>query len=59
MKSNSYYIYINAEERSLIINSLIKLRNSLIKQGRYTDAVDDVIYKITNVKKKKVKIQYI
>lgn len=41
-----------------IIQSLINMKNELIEQGRYTDAVDDVLCKFVSAKKKKVKIQY-
>ena len=33
-------------ESQLILYSLVELRNSLIKEGRYTDAVDDLILKL-------------
>ena len=35
------------------------LKNDLIAQGRYTDGVDDVLYKVTSAKKQKMKIFYI
>ncbi len=31
-----YHIYLTAEERRVVINSLIDLRNNLISQGMYT-----------------------
>ena len=34
-----YYIVLNEYERKIIINSLNELRNRLIANGRYTDAV--------------------
>lgn len=37
-----YHIYLTAEERRAVINSLIKLRNDLISQGKYTDIVDEL-----------------
>ena len=47
------------EERSRVIQSLIELKNNLAAQGRYTDAVDDVLCKVLGAKKKKLKIEYI
>ena len=38
---------------------LIALKNNLAAQGRYTDAVDDVLCKVLEAKKKKLKIEYI
>ena len=43
---------------SRVIQSLIRLKNSLIAQGRYTDGVDDVLCKVLSAKKRKVKIKY-
>lgn len=53
-----YYIALDEYERRIIINSLNELRNRLIADGRYTDAVDDVLLKIINAKKKKFKVVY-
>lgn len=51
-----YYIVLNGYERKIIINSLNELRNRLIANGRYTDAVDELLLKIINAKKKKFKV---
>ena len=52
-----YHIYLTAEERSVVINSLIDLRNSLISQGMYTDLVDELIIRISKTKAKKIKVK--
>ena len=59
MKENKYHIYLSTEERNQIIASLVGLKNKLIEQGKYTDAVDDVLCKVVKTKKKKLKIEYI
>ena len=59
MREKTYHIYLNEEERSRVIQSLIELKNNLAAQGRYTDAVDDVLCKVLGAKKKKLKIEYI
>ena len=59
MREKNYHIYLNEEERSRVIQSLIELKNNLAAQGRYTDAVDDVLCKVLGAKKKKFKIEYI
>ena len=41
-----YWLYLSKDEYDLIIHCLIDLKNSLFKQGRYTDAVDDVLIKM-------------
>ena len=38
-------ISITSDERNILAKSLIELRNSLIREGKYTDAVDDLIIK--------------
>ena len=47
-----YYINLTEQERSQIIHSLIDKKNALMAQGRYTDAVDEVILKMMKAKKK-------
>jgi len=59
MKQKDYHIYLDEQERWQIIQSLIDLKNALIAQGRYTDAVDDVLCKFFKAKQKKIKVQYL
>ena len=59
MKAEKYHIYLSEQERSQVIQFLIELKNDLIAQGRYTDAVDDVLIKFTKARKKKMTVQYI
>ena len=35
-----YYLVLNNQERRFVIESLNQLRNKLIVDGKYTDAVD-------------------
>lgn len=39
-------IYLNDEEKRILVRSLIELRNDLIRQGKYTDAVDEILLKV-------------
>ena len=57
MRKPKYHLYLTHNERRTVINSLICLKNDLISQGRYTDAVDDLIVKLTKAKVKKIKIK--
>ena len=59
MKEQKYHLYLSKEEYSEVLQSLIRLKNSLIAQGRYTDGVDDVLCKVISAKKRKFKIKYI
>ena len=56
MKNTKYHVYINSEERRLLISNLNDLRNRLIAEGRYTDLVDEVLIKAANAKIKKIKV---
>ena len=53
-----YYLALNAQEHRLMIESLNQLRNKLITDGKYTDAVDEVLLKIIDAKQKKFKVIY-
>ena len=57
MREKIYHIYLTDDEQSRVIQSLINLKNNLIVQGRYTDAVDEVLLKVLSAKKKKLKIK--
>lgn len=50
------YIASDENERRIIINSLNNLRNKLIENNRYTDAVDEILIKILSTPIKKFKI---
>ena len=57
MREKKYHIYLTDDEQSRVIQSLVNLKNNLIAQGSYTDAVDDVLLKVLSAKKKKLKIK--
>ena len=48
-----YRIVLDDFEWKIVINALNDFRNSLIRQGRYTDAVDDIMIKVINTKPKR------
>ena len=59
MKEQKYHLYLSDDEYSEVLQSLIRLKNSLIAQGRYTDGASDVLCKVLSAKKRKLKIKYI
>ena len=59
MKEKKTHLYFDSEERILLLHSLVELKNQLIKQGRYTDPVDELIYKVSTAPVKRMKIEYI
>ena len=46
MRKQKYYLYLTVEERLYIFNALLSYHNKRIAQGRYTDAVDEVMIKL-------------
>lgn len=57
MRNPKYHLYLMPDERRTVINSLICLKNDLISQGRYTDAVDELIVKLTKANVKRINIR--
>ena len=53
MRDKKYYIALDDFERRVIVNCLNEMRNNLIANGKYTDAVDEVLLKIIDTKQKK------
>ena len=56
MRDKKYYIALGDFERKIIINCLNEMRNKLIADGKYTDAIDEVLLKIIGAKQKKFKV---
>ena len=59
MREKKTHLYLDGEERRLLLHSLVELKNQLIRQGRYTDPVDELIFRVMNVPAKRIKIEYI
>lgn len=56
MREKKNHLYVDSEERKLLLHSLVELKNQLIQQGRYTDCVDELIFKVINAPIKKLKV---
>ena len=59
MRETKYHAYLDSHERSILLHSLVELKNALIRQGRYTDCIDELIFKVANAPVKKMKIEYV
>lgn len=59
MREKKTHIYVDSQERSILLHSLVELKNQLIRQGKYGDCVDEIIFKVVNAPAKKVKIEYV
>lgn len=49
MFRKKFYLYLNEEEKKIAVQSLIELKNDLIRQGRFTDPVDELLIKVLNL----------
>ena len=58
MKEKKYYIALEDFERRVVVNCMNEMRNKLIADGKYTDALDEVLLKIIRSKQKKLKVVY-
>lgn len=59
MRDKINHLYVDSHERKIILHSLVELKNALIQQGRYTDCVDELIFKVANAPVKRMKIEYV
>ena len=59
MREEKYQVILDENEHSIMLRCLNDKRTELIKQGKYTDAVDEVLVKVIRAKKKKLKVVYI
>ena len=46
MLKKKHYLYLNETEHSILVMSLINMKNKLTQQGRFTDCVDDLLLKV-------------
>ena len=59
MREKKNHIYVDSQERTLLLHSLVELKNQLIQQGRYTDCIDEIIFKVVNAPVRRIKIEYV
>ena len=59
MRAKFNHLYLDSHERKLLIHSLVELKNQLIQQGRYTDCVDEFVFKVIYAPTKRIKIEYV
>ena len=43
MRDRKYYIALDDFERRVVVNCLNEMRNNLVANGKYTDAVDEAL----------------
>ena len=58
MREKKNHLYVDSGERSILLHSLVELKNQLIQQGRYTDGVDELIFKVIHAPIKKLRVEF-
>ena len=58
MRDEKSYIALNDFEHRIVVDCMNEMRNKLIADSKYTDAVDEVLLKIIDAKQKKFKVIY-
>lgn len=58
MREQKFHIYLDSLERTILLHSLVELKNQLLTPGRYADCVDELIFKVTGAPLKKFKVQH-
>lgn len=58
MRDEKSYIALDDFERRVIVDCMNEMRNKLIADSKYTDAVDEVLLKIIDAKQKEFKVIY-
>lgn len=58
MRDEKSYIALDDFERRIVVDCMNEMRNKLIADSKYTDAVDEVLLKIIDAKQKKFKVIY-
>lgn len=55
MRKEKYHVHLDETERSLLLHSLVEFKNGLMRQGRYTDCIDEIITKVSSARKQKLR----
>ena len=56
MREKKYYVCFDSLERGTMVNCLNEMRTKLISEGKYHDAVDDLLIKIIDAPTKKIRV---
>lgn len=54
-----YHVALTGEERRILLEALVFKKNKLLAEGRYTDAIDEIIVDAMKAKIKKYKVKEI
>ena len=54
MLKKKHWLYLDESEHSILVKSLVQLKNKLTQQGRCTDCVDDLLMKVITAPLKRI-----
>lgn len=54
MLKKKHYLYLNESEHSILVKSLVELKNKLTQQGRFSDCVDQLLLKVIAAPMKRI-----
>ena len=54
MRKQKHYVYLSEQETRVLLKCLIRFKNNLAHQGRYTDIIDELIMKVISAPVQKV-----
>ena len=57
MKEQKFHLYLSEVERRFLVQNLLWVQSKLRQEGRYTDAVDALIIKLSKAKPKKIRVK--
>ncbi len=56
MRTVKFYLALDSTEQGLIMRTLNNERNRLLNEGRYPDAVNELLIKVGTAPQKKIKV---
>ena len=54
MRKKKYYVILSEQETRVLLKSLIRFKNNLTQQGRYSDIIDELIMKVISAPTQRV-----
>lgn len=58
MREQKYHVYLTADEYSKVVEALVFKKNELTATGHYTDAVDELLIKLSRPKIRNIRVVY-
>ena len=56
MREKKYHVYLTPEDYKRVVEALVFKKNQLLETGHYTDAVDEMLIKVSRPRIRNVKV---